>query len=299
MRFIVLALLVAVASPADADTSVVAGPPKAARAELLSYMTTEVLGDTECEYSRITCFATGTKLCIAEDASLYASPDGKPTRKVRFGRNVEIAGPPRPLVNHEGRINRWYPVRLAGGREVEWLFGGVLTPFCIRGDLDGDGVANDLAAVYFEADRQVHVRARVGGKIFASAIAPGEPKDWDQGGRIGDVALLPATVAGLPLIKIATDHANCCANLVSYVSFTAGQMHHALLVLDYVATSDRRASVDVKFDAGSKTAVAREECWYKDEHGRVHGKRSTETRYQLVGRKYQAMGASPACFDEE
>ncbi len=208
------------------------------------------------------------------DVSLLSAPGGSAMLPVKLGREVEVLERREPLVRHQGRLDRWYLVRLADAPYIAWVFGGGLTPFCVRGDLDGDGRADDLATVYFDADGLVHVRTRVAGQISSGVIEPGGPTDYRRGGRISDVSLLPASVAGMPLVEMHTDFGGCCIGFVKYLSFGPHDIRRALELTDYFETSDRFSAVEVRFDPKTRTAVVREHSGEKDQHERTIAERT-------------------------
>jgi hypothetical protein len=201
-------------------------------------------------------FADGTRVCVARDARMH-SAEGTALRSISFGREVEVL---------RRRDREWYEVRIADEPYIAWMSREALTPFCVRGDLDGDGRAADVASIYIDEDGFLHVRSRVGGVVANGVLHVAEPNDFAKGGRIYEAKLLGREVAGIPLVAVEADTMRCCQSFVKYLSFAPHDIRHALTVRD-----------PVRFDAVARTAV-------------VSGSDGT-TRFRLEGRIYRPVGS--------
>src|SRR2546421_316421 len=73
---------------------------------------------------------------------------------------------------------------------------------CIRGDLDGDGKAGDLAIIYIDEDGYLHTRSRVGGQEGNGVIHIDPYIESGRASRLHGAKLLDRSVAGIPLLAV-------------------------------------------------------------------------------------------------
>lgn len=247
MRIVAAALLI-IPALAQART-----PRKPAEpAPTLSYVLPEGEGRTDDDVA-FTEYQPGERVCRRSD--------GEPLLvKAAAGR-----------VRRDGLVNRLYAVEHADGVSEE-VFGGELTPICLRADFDGDG-KDEPITVGFDADGQIVVRIGASSVAFRAA---GEGFLSRKGGN-AEARLVEGRTAGLPLLLVASRPEACGDFSETYVSGVDG---HARVALALVGVADPPAfsTPSVAFDPKRKSAVVTQT--ELDEDGK-RAVRRVRTRFQL------------------
>lgn len=246
--FLPLTLVLALASPLAELTY--ASPPKGARPTI--------------EQHKLSTFSKGARVFVASDeVNLRANPavDAKVIAKLPFGAEVRVlARGVRAEVS--SRVDHWYRVEVVDQRKERalsgWLFGGTLTPFVTRGNLDGDPALEQVSASWSWRHAAV-VRVHDDGR--ESARAEWLPAGRWRGGRITKLALHEKGAAGIPLVELEVligdpDDGYRTHWRVFYAYRRPGAAAEGPRVLEEVFSTYRNEDIDtrVRFDPETKTA---------------------------------------------
>jgi hypothetical protein len=264
----------------------------------LSYSAPEAPDAPVADYE-ITEWKAGDVLYVANDEAnlrAAASAEAVVAATLPLGARVQVAEVATERVRVQDRVDRWYRVEatLADGRTAAgFLFGNVLTPYRFAADFDGDG-EEEIATVGFTADFQIRVRflePAVKGKqrvAWVDARPTGGAYVSRRGGNVS-ASLVPATVAGIALVKLESRIEACGDYGDYYVSYTAaaprktrGAPGKAQLALSLFGLSDppSSSSFKVKFLPKQRQAVVDRKTSSEDEEGKEVVEKSVQ-RYAL------------------
>ncbi len=173
----------------------------------------------------VSTWEPGSKLFIAVDqASLREEPNeearvlaalalGSPvTVKQRLGERVRVLD----------RVDYWYQVEAKGsdGRPVTGhIFGNLLTPLRLEGDLDGDG-EKEIATVAMTADFKIRVRVMEPKLPPNQRVANLDLRPGGQGpGGSAQASFVDAKKAGVPLLLVESAPEGSTSNYKIFVSY--------------------------------------------------------------------------------
>lgn len=223
-----------------------ASPPKAAKPALGQH--------------KLTLFAKDERVFVAsDDVNLRAKPaaDAAVVAKAPFGAEVRILERgARDEVS--ARVDHWYRVEVRApgkaGVKSGWVFGGTLTPFVLRANLDEDTALEQVSASWSWRHAAV-VRVQDDGK--ESARAEWLPGARWRGGRIEKLATHTASAAGIPLVELEVLIGDPDDGYRTYWRvFYAYRQAAGARVLEEVFSTYRNEDIDsrVRFDPSTKTA---------------------------------------------
>lgn len=265
----------------------IAAPPPEEETEriLLVYQAPEGEGFAP-EDVTLPSWEAGTKLFTADAAEMRDGPGagGRVAGTLPAGSEIEVAARLEAIEVRARRVGQWYRVK-AGGREG-YLFGGELTPFAFRVDMDGDG-ADEIATVAYTADFRVRVRVKDGrsGKTGLLDLVPTGGAYISAQGGVVEALLHGPAVAGIPLLEVRS-FVEACADythrFVSYVPGPGGTAPRMALELAGLTDPPTIASFDVTFDPVARTAKVDNEVTGEDEQGESIVEEKRTERYRLV-----------------
>lgn len=234
--------------------------PAPAPAAVLTYARPDT-PDAGIESYEFTAYGVGgTAFVVTDEANLREGPsaDAGVRATLPIGAEVRVRAVGRVRERVQDRVDHWYEVERLGGPDggsvAGFVFGNVLTPFAFAADFDGDA-RPDLATVGFSADFKIRTRLRLSrtGRVTAVDVRPaGEGFTSRSGGSV-TASLVPARVAGVPLVKLESRIEQCGDFADHYVSGADG----AKLALSLQGMSDPpvEATFEVRFEAKRREAL--------------------------------------------
>jgi len=192
-----------------------------------------------------------------------------------------------------GRRNTWYEVQ--AGERRGWVYGGDLTPYAFRADLDGDG-NEEIATVAFTADFGVRVlvvepKLKAANTSWIDLETAGGAYLGQKGSDLV-VDFISDKKAGVALIHVWSGVQACADFSDTWVSYSAPDattpgMPRIALEQGGLVDPPSCSTYEVKFDARRKLAtVVRSEGGCSGE--RKDKPKVEETRFVLVDGVYKA-----------
>ena len=241
---------------------------------LLYYQAPEVPeGETaELEAYDFSQWESGDRVATARSTALRAEADGTApiVRDLELGVEVEVRERVEARRRLDGRVGQWY--RVAAEAEEGYVFGGDLTPFAYRVDLDGDG-KTDAATVSFGPDFEIKIRVRDGLQGQTSELELRATGGAYIGVRGGDIEVFahPRTMAGIPLLEVRSFVEACADYTHRFVSYTRdddGAVPRLALELAGLTDPPTFATFEASFDAANLGVTVDEKVVTEDDEGR-------------------------------
>jgi hypothetical protein len=172
-------------------------------------------------------YASGHKINLRS----LPSTSGDVVAKIPLGMPITILEEGKEAQLGE-RKDHWYKVEtfVDGKTHTGYLFGPTMTPHRIAADFDGDGIEEQVFASYNERH-----------ELLIRLYDPNSEElvRWTNMGSYGsdgemslqaDLKIFPASIAGMPLIKIDVGCFDGCAGMswTKFVSYTGGELIRAL-----------------------------------------------------------------------
>lgn len=170
----------------------------------------------------------GTVATTVKDTSLQASVSADDAEQfdVPFGSRVTITARTGELVREGDRFDYWYEATYKNDKG--FIFGADLTPAAYEGDFDGDRKP-ELLTVSWTSDYKVRIRYSGQGVLKELDLTPAGQSIGCCGG-VAHTEMIDRKVAGVPLLKVATDAEACGDTAVAFVSIVGGEPRLALEV---------------------------------------------------------------------
>lgn len=250
----------------------------------LSYSAPEKPDAPVADYE-ISEWKTGDVLYVVTDEvnlRAAASAEASVAATLPLGAQVKVTSVATERIRVQDRVDHWYQVSatLADGKAATgFVFGNVLTPYRFAADFDGDG-GEEIATVGFTADFLIRVRflePAASGKsrvAWVDARPTGGAYVSRRGGNVS-ASLVPASKAGVALVKLESRIEACGDYGDYYVSYVPGK---AQLALSLFGLSDppSSSSFEVKFRPKERRAVVHHKASTEDDEGKEVVEKSVE-----------------------